>query len=307
MWSHVSNISPPAWSGDYRIDDNFLMSTPYPTILASVIYVVFVTKIGPKMMENRSAYELRVPMIIYNFTVMLINLKIFVDGGRYGWLSHYSWRCAEYDMTDSIVNRGIANAGWLFFISKLIEFSDTLFFVARKKQKQITLLHVVHHSLLPISCWFTVKYAPVGHATFLGFTNSFVHVLMYGYYAAAAVGPSMSPYLWWKKYLTTIQMVQFVVMFLHSIQVFFADSCSFPRWSVWFNIGHAVLFMALFADFYRTTYSNAKSSKLKVMDHTDRKYVVKDRSSLNFVDNESTPISSKLPLRFRGWIYFANC
>lgn len=37
--------------------------------------------------------------------------------------------------------------------------------------------------------------------------NSFVHVLMYSYYALAALGPSVSKYLWWKKYLTIIQLV----------------------------------------------------------------------------------------------------
>ena len=30
---------------------------------------------------------------------------------------------------------------------------------------------------------------------------------MYGYYGLAALGPHMQKYLWWKKYLTIIQMV----------------------------------------------------------------------------------------------------
>lgn len=33
---------------------------------------------------------------------------------------------------------------------------------------------------------------------------------MYGYYGLAALGPQMQRYLWWKKYLTIIQMVCFV-------------------------------------------------------------------------------------------------
>lgn len=31
---------------------------------------------------------------------------------------------------------------------------------------------------------------------------------MYGYYACSALGPKMRPYLWWKKYLTIIQLVR---------------------------------------------------------------------------------------------------
>lgn len=43
---------------------------------------------------------------------------------------------------------------------------------------------------------------------FFGATiNSSIHVLMYGYYGLAALGPQMQRYLWWKKYLTIIQMV----------------------------------------------------------------------------------------------------
>ena len=34
-----------------------------------------------------------------------------------------------------------------------------------------------------------------------------VHSVMYLYYALAALGPWMRPYLWWKKYLTQLQLV----------------------------------------------------------------------------------------------------
>lgn len=35
----------------------------------------------------------------------------------------------------------------------------------------------------------------------------------------AAMGPQYSKYLWWKKYLTTLQMIQFVGIFTHAFQV----------------------------------------------------------------------------------------
>lgn len=37
--------------------------------------------------------------------------------------------------------------------------------------------------------------------------NSFIHVLMYTYYGLAALGPHIAKYLWWKKYLTILQLV----------------------------------------------------------------------------------------------------
>jgi phosphatidylglycerophosphate synthase len=37
--------------------------------------------------------------------------------------------------------------------------------------------------------------------------NTFVHTIMYSYYLMAAFGPRYQKYLWWKKYLTVLQMV----------------------------------------------------------------------------------------------------
>ena len=47
-----------------------------------------------------------------------------------------------------------------------------------------------------------------GHGTLLGLINSFVHIIMYTYYLLAALGPTVQKYLWWKKYITTLQMVR---------------------------------------------------------------------------------------------------
>ncbi len=39
--------------------------------------------------------------------------------------------------------------------------------------------------------------------------NSFIHVIMYTYYALAGLGQHMQKYLWWKRYLTRMQLVSF--------------------------------------------------------------------------------------------------
>ena len=55
-----------------------------------------------------------------------------------------------------------------------------------------------------------------------------VHVVMYLYYFLAAMGPSLQPYLWWKKYITQLQLVQFVIVIIHGSQVIFYKDCDFP-------------------------------------------------------------------------------
>ena len=37
--------------------------------------------------------------------------------------------------------------------------------------------------------------------------NSGIHVIMYTYYFLSAFGPAVRKYLWWKKYLTMLQLV----------------------------------------------------------------------------------------------------
>lgn len=60
---------------------------------------------------------------------------------------------------------------------------------------------------MPVVAWFGTKYLPGGHGAFIGFLNSFIHIIMYSYYILAALGPSIQKYLWWKKHITTMQLV----------------------------------------------------------------------------------------------------
>ena len=95
---------------------------------------------------------------------------------------------------------------------------------------------------------------PGGHSTFFGFLNTFVHIIMYFYYMLSALGPEFQKYLWWKKYLTTLQMVQFVAIMVHAFQLLFTE-CNYPRAFVWWIGMHAVMFFFLFKEFYIQTYN----------------------------------------------------
>lgn len=124
------------------------------------------------------------------------------------------------------------NLCYVYYLSKLTEFADTTFFVLRKKKTQITWLHLYHHALTPMEAWLLVKFISGssgksfsskffddtcwffvgGNATFPNILNNFVHVLMYFYYMLAAMGPQYQKYLWWKKYMTELQIVSKIVV-----------------------------------------------------------------------------------------------
>lgn len=84
--------------------------------------------------------------------------------------------------------------------------------------------------------------------------NSFVHIVMYFYYMVAAMGPQYQKYIWWKKYLTTFQMLQFIAIFTHQFQLLFRPDCDYPSgFMVWIGL-HGIMFLFLFSDFYKAKY-----------------------------------------------------
>ncbi|KAH8026009.1 hypothetical protein HPB51_015358 [Rhipicephalus microplus] len=60
-------------------------------------------------------------------------------------------------------------------------------------------------------------------------------------------------YLWWKKYLTRIQIIQNVVFMSHMAIPLFVD-CGFPRYLIWVANAQTFLVMCLFINFYIHSY-----------------------------------------------------
>lgn len=84
-------------------------------------------------------------------------------------------------------------------------------------------LFTVNHEFVCDKSWYLMNIS----AAFPAIVNSGIHVLMYSYYGLSAIGPHMNKYLWWKKYLTIIQLVSwgfasFKVQF--SVNFCFIDS-----------------------------------------------------------------------------------
>uniref|UniRef100_A0A0A9X8R0 Elongation of very long chain fatty acids protein n=2 Tax=Lygus hesperus TaxID=30085 RepID=A0A0A9X8R0_LYGHE len=234
--------------GDPRVKDWLLMGSPLPTIFLSLAYVFIVKYLGPKLMENRKPFQLRKAIIVYNACMVAFSSWIVYEGVTWGWAAGVSFRCEPCDFSNSPRALRVASCAWWYFFSKLVEFIDTFFFVLRKKNNQISTLHVTHHAIMPIGVWFGASLYPGGQAVFFGILNSFVHVIMYSYYLLAALGPEFKKYLWWKKYLTIIQLVQFVLIFFHTMQLFFID-CAVPILFGYLISGYAALFIALFSRF----------------------------------------------------------
>jgi len=83
---------------------------------------------------------------------------------------------------------------------------------------------------------------------------------MYAYYGLSAIGPQMRPYLWWKRYITKLQLIQFVAILVYIISALYID-CGFSRNQLYLNGVYLVTLIVLFANFYIRSYleKNKKS------------------------------------------------
>ncbi|XP_042216495.1 elongation of very long chain fatty acids protein 4-like isoform X2 [Homarus americanus] len=250
------------WSlsiSDDRVKDWPLMSSPLPTLGFMTAYLTMV-KIGPKIMASRPALQLRIPLIIYNLAVMLLNLYIGVELAVVSVRLQYSWFCQPVDYSTNPDEMRIAAALWWYYFSKLVEFTDTLFFILRKKTNQLTFLHIYHHSTMFCLWWIGIKWVAGGSSFLAAMMNSFVHVIMYAYYGLSAFGPSLQKYLWWKKHITCIQLIQFAsagVLGARAIVV----GCDFPLWMQYALVVYMSSFIVLFGQFYVQAYRLKKKLK----------------------------------------------
>ncbi|XP_047020409.1 elongation of very long chain fatty acids protein-like [Helicoverpa zea] len=228
---------------------------PSPIVLLTIFptYIYFSNTLGPALMKDRKPFKLKRVIFYYNIFQVLISAYIFYEGLLSGWLNGYDLTCQPIDMTENPLSTRMANAVWWYTVVKLIDMLDTVFFVLRKKDRQISFLHVFHHSMMPIASYIALKYFPNGHATLLGVINSLVHVVMYTYYLISGLGPKYQKYLWWKKHLTTMQLVQFGIIFIHNLSAIY-QNCGYPRWISWLLCIHSLQFLYMFGNFYYVSY-----------------------------------------------------
>ena len=85
-----------------------------------------------------------------------------------------------------------------------------------KKWRQLSFLHVYHHTTIFLFYWLNVNVLYDGDIYLTIALNGFIHTVMYTYYFICMhtkdpkTGKSLP--IWWKSSLTMLQLVQFVTM-----------------------------------------------------------------------------------------------
>ncbi|XP_011151304.2 elongation of very long chain fatty acids protein AAEL008004 [Harpegnathos saltator] len=239
---------------DPRTKDFFLIETLWRLPLLAIIYVYSTCFLLPKFMEKREPYKLDRILQIYNVLQIIFNMYLFYLTLNLAWLRGYSFNCEPVDPSYTSNAIQIARGVWCYFMLKVVDLLNTFFFVLRKKQSQVSFLHVYHHFGMVMITWVGTKYYPGGHCTFIGVINTFVHMIMYTHYLLSSMKIDTKP---WKKYITQLQILQFFILAYHISQLLWTD-CGYPRWIALVLLPQYVFMLVLFVEFYYNAYSKKK-------------------------------------------------
>lgn len=109
-------------------------------------------------MEKRTAYNLKWLLAVYNLVQVGVCCHL-IFGLLYNEFNIIKfWKCQSVDYKSSHKATTLLTFAYQTFLLKLVELVETVFFVLRKKQNQVSKLHVYHHVSTAMLAWILVKY-----------------------------------------------------------------------------------------------------------------------------------------------------
>eukprot|EP01115_Flamella_aegyptia_P001605 TRINITY_DN12662_c0_g1_i1.p1 TRINITY_DN12662_c0_g1~~TRINITY_DN12662_c0_g1_i1.p1 ORF type:complete len:298 (+),score=70.87 TRINITY_DN12662_c0_g1_i1:98-991(+) len=266
------------WSfGDFKWKHG---ETPFShfqfNIFMAVFYIssIYVLK---AFMKDRKPYSLKYFSLLHNAFLSLLSLAMFL-GATYGaYLKLQSqgfWAGLLCEQEKEPMHGVLWYWSYIFYMSKWYEFIDTWLLIL--KGKPVIFLHAWHHLTMPFVCWAGLEGKWAMALWTSTFWNSFVHVIMYAYYFLATIG--IDP--WWKKYLTMLQIYQFVSGVIYTSAYFYYyfdgldttlglgkwtwnQGCTGELWAISYMFFVNNSFLVLFMKFYFDTYKKKRDNKKK--------------------------------------------
>lgn len=189
-------------------------------------------------------FQLKPVMIVYNIACVVLSVAStgYLFYGALVGKDIYIFEENEYCIT------GLA----LYTISKNVELLDTVFMILRQRWRQVSFLHVFHHSTILILGNYAYVYTPYPPVAIPIGLNSLVHVFLYAYYAKSAI--SSSQQVAWKKYLTQFQIAQFLFDLVFSIFGYLYHGFCI------YSICYGLSMLLLFGNFYYHAYIRKKKT-----------------------------------------------
>ncbi|XP_011067585.1 PREDICTED: elongation of very long chain fatty acids protein 7-like isoform X1 [Acromyrmex echinatior] len=198
------------------------ISAPMPVFFISIVYLYIVYIAGPQFMKNRQPYSLKIFMQCYNLFQIISNAWITFNYMTYGRPLTVIWRfCGSLDELCGNYSEKVLETTWWVLMLKLFDLIETVMFVLRKKNHQVSFLHTYHHVTTFIYLWLVLSYFSHSFLIISISLNCSVHVVMYSYYFLSTFGSNMQRILLpIKKSITTLQMGHITFIMIVAMQGF---------------------------------------------------------------------------------------
>ncbi|CAN8064342.1 unnamed protein product [Agarophyton chilense] len=232
-------------------------SVVYP-VCAIVVYLSLIFSLQ-KFMRSRPPVSLKVPTVVHNVFLCALSVAmamgVFAEVLKTWFASSDATREVLCDLSGSAMRGRMGWWMYIFYLSKFYELFDTVIMVLKKRP--LNFLHVYHHCVV-LPLFYVYMSTNMVLQWILVVANSSVHVAMYYYYAMAAMGVKV----WWKKYITQAQIVQFIIdltaTWPYPFLYFSTTGCSGSMRGWFFGQAVGLSFFKLFRDFYVRSYNKGK-------------------------------------------------
>lgn len=202
---------------------------------------------------------------VYNVSQIMLCAYMTIEAGLLAYRNDYTiLPCEPYDTK----NPPLANLLWLFYISKVWDFWDTIFIVLGKKWRQLSFLHVYHHITIFLFYWLNSHVNYDGDVYVTVALNGFIHTVMYTYYFVSMhtkvpeTGKSLP--IWWKSSLTMLQLIQFVTMMSQGTYLVATGCDQVGLKVVMAYVVYILSLFILFAQFFVQSYVKPKKKKKSI-------------------------------------------
>ena len=133
--------------------------------------------------------------------------------------------------------------------------------IARGHWGQFTFLHTYHHTSIFLVYWAVTNAAYDGDVYYTIVANSFIHFIMYGYYALTTINVPVRAFA---VIVTRAQLLQFVTMMFQAIVILFYPGCTaYPRNITIFYFFYILSLYVLFSNFFGAKYVKVEKSAEK--------------------------------------------
>eukprot|EP00462_Mataza_sp_D1_P018139 CAMPEP_0175140128 /NCGR_PEP_ID=MMETSP0087-20121206/11289_1 /TAXON_ID=136419 /ORGANISM="Unknown Unknown, Strain D1" /LENGTH=240 /DNA_ID=CAMNT_0016423221 /DNA_START=41 /DNA_END=763 /DNA_ORIENTATION=+ len=215
------------------------------TCAASIVGYLMLIAVIKSVMKTREAFELTNVMRVYNFLQVALCCYMCYGLASNPFSNFFRINVDYNPKTEYFL--------FVHFLSKWLDFVDTIVMALRKKDRQITVLHVFHHSSIPAVWSCLLFFGQAYGTTSLGaFANSFIHVIMYSHYFVTSFG-IRNPF---KKVVTQAQLIQFGILLLHSFVALIWEQ-KIGGWFCFLQTVYQITMLAMFGSFYKKSYTPA--------------------------------------------------